>query len=239
MTAAALKSRAPVDRTVLIAKEYEDFAYIVSHDLNAPLRHVTEFTRLLIGSRHDGLNDEEREYVGILEKSLQRLGDMQQALLTFSRLNTRAGPLRETDCNEIVAKVLGEMDDVINEHYPAIECGDLPVVMADAQQLTILFANLIGNALKFHDGLKKRKVSISAEDQGDIHLFRIADNGIGIDPQYHDVIFRMFRRLNADKYPGVGAGLTIAQKIVQRHGGEILIESKPDEGTSVFFSVTR
>lgn len=220
-----------------IAKEYNDFAYIVSHDLNAPLRHIKEFTRLLIGGRKDQLTEEEQEYVEFLEKSLSRIDGMQKALLTFSRLNTRSGPLEETDCNDIVVNALHELSDMVDKHAPVIEHGQLPIITAEPKQLHLLFVNLIDNALKFHDGSKERQVTINATDQKDAWLFEIKDNGIGIAEEHHEKVFLMFRRLNPDKYTGIGTGLTIARKITQHHGGDIHIESEPGKGTSLFFSI--
>lgn len=221
-----------------IAKEYEDFSYIVSHDLNAPLRHIREFTRLLIAGRKENLTVEEQEYVELLERSLNKLDDMQRALLTFSRLNTRPNPPRDVDCNEVVGDVLRELGDAVSIHGPEIERGKLPVVNVDPKQIHLLFFYLIDNALKFHEeDTLKRRIGINATDQEDLWLFEIKDNGIGIAEDYHDEIFRLFRRLNPDRYSGIGAGLTIAQKIVHRFGGEMLIESAPGQGTSVFFSI--
>ncbi|MCB1563677.1 MAG: hypothetical protein KDJ75_08900 [Alphaproteobacteria bacterium] len=221
-----------------IAKEYEDFAYIVSHDLNTPLRHIKEFTRLLVAGRKENLTVEEQEYVEFLERSLSKLDDMQRALLTFSRLNTRSNPSCDVDCNEVVGDVLRELADIVSAYAPEIKCGELPIVYMDPKQLHLLFFHLIDNALKFHeDDTPKRKIEINATDQEDMWLFEVRDNGIGIAEQYHDEIFRLFRRLNPDQYSGIGAGLTIAQKIVHRFGGEILIESEPEQGTSVFFSI--
>ncbi len=226
-------------RTDQIARDYEDFAYIVSHDLNAPLRHVKEFTRLLIGSRQNNLTEEEQEYIGLLETSLKKIDDMQQALLTFSRLNTRAGPMRETNCNDIVTNALQELDNAIRQYCVVIECSELPVVIADPNQLQLLFVNLIDNALKFHEGNGKREITITSIQKEENWLFEIKDNGIGIAKEYHEEVLRLFRRLAPDKYKGVGAGLTIAHKIIQRHGGQIVIDSKPGTGTSVFFSIPK
>ena len=230
----------PTSEAQRIASEYEDFAYVVSHDLNAPLRHVREFTRLLVGARNDNLSEEEQDYVEFLENSLKKLDDMQHALLKFSRLNTRAGPKTDIDCNVIVTRALKDLDEQIEKHCPAIECGDLPTVNADANQLQMLFTSLIDNALKFHEPVSgKRKVHISATDQNDSWLFEIKDNGIGIAEDFHDEVLRLFRRLDPENYGGIGAGLTIAHKIVQRHGGELLIESEEGEGTSVFFNIAK
>ncbi|MCC7305668.1 MAG: GHKL domain-containing protein [Alphaproteobacteria bacterium] len=228
------------DKAAIVAREYEDFAYIVSHDLSAPLRHVKEFTQLLVESRASPASQEEKEYIAYIQKSLERLDRMQQALLAFSRINTRALPFREMDCNQVVSSVLQELQDRIKEHPASIEQGLLPLVMAEPKQIHVLFFNLIDNALKFHEpGTGTRTIHISAMDQNDVWLFEIKDNGIGIEEKYYEEIFRLFRRLHTDKYPGIGAGLTIARKIVHRHGGEILIESEPGKGTSVFFSLPK
>lgn len=223
-----------------IAREYQDFAYIVSHDLNAPLRHVKEFTRLLIGGRIENLTEEEQEYVRFLEQSLAKLDDMQMALLTFSRLNTHAGEMREVDFNKAVAAAISELGDVINLHQPVIEYDNLPTINAEPRQIELLFLNLVDNALKFHTSdTPKRKVSLTAMDKGENWLFEVKDNGIGIDEKFHNEVFRMFKRLKPDRYPGIGAGLTNARKIVQRHNGDVMIKSEPGAGTSVLFSLPK
>lgn len=218
-----------------IAREFEDFAYIVSHDLNAPLRHVREFTNLLIGTRRDNLNEEEQEYIMFLERSLDKLDKMQQALLTISRLNTRAGDMLEINCNLIIEQAIKKLDyDTDRETF---EFGNLPTLIAEPKQIEMLFYQLVDNALKFqvhHEALQK-KIRINAEEAKDGWVFRISDNGIGIDPKYHEEIFRLFKQLEPNIYSGIGAGLTIAHKIVGRHGGRIWVESQRGRGTDVFF----
>lgn len=235
-----LETHSIEDRANQIVQEYEDFAYIVSHDLNAPLRHVREFTRLLVGNRKGHLTEEEQQYVEFLELSLTKLDDMQRALLTFSRLNTRAGEPVNIDLNETLSKTLKDLATPIQKYQPVIEYKDLPIIVAEPKQIELLFFHLLDNAIKFHDETSpERQILVTAMDQGDTWLFEIKDNGIGIDQKYHEDVFRLFRRLEPEKYPGIGAGLTIAHKIIQRHGGEMLIESVPNQGTSVFFSIEK
>lgn len=225
-----------VDRSEQLEQEYRDFAYIVSHDLNAPLRHVREFTRLLIEPRQANLSEEEQHYIEFLNKSLKKLEDMQYALLTFSRINTRGENMSDVDCNNIVKDVLEGLEAKIKDYDTSVEYRDLPTLYADPEQIQSLFFNLIDNALKFYwDDNAKRKVIIKATDQGDAWLFEIKDNGIGIDEKYHEDVFKMFRRLEPEHFAGVGAGLTHAKKIVEKHGGEIMINSGEDQDTSVFF----
>ncbi len=234
----APQTKAPKDQVSQIIKEYEDFAYIVSHDLNAPLRHVKEFTRLLIGMREDNLTEDEREYVSFLEQSLQKLDDMQTTLLDFSRLNTRIGQLREVNFNHVVTAGTQRLDDSVKCYDMTIECDELPTLIAEPKHMELLFFNLIENALKFHESeTAKRKVVISAKDQGHQWLFEVKDNGIGIHEDNHEEVLRLFKRLNHDKYKGIGAGLAIAHKIIQGHGGERYIKSKLGHGTSIFFSI--
>jgi len=234
----ALRTSSANSRADAILKEYETFAYVVSHDLSAPLRHVKEFTRLLIGGKRDELSEEEREYINYLERSLEKLETMQEALLSFSRVKTHAGPLKHVDCNEAVAQALEELDHMVVELAPAFECIKLPTLMAEPNQIIVLFRNLIENAFKFHRlGTDKRKVSISADKEDGHWVFKIEDNGIGIDERNHENALTMFRRLEPNAYDGIGAGLTIAHKIVQEHGGEMSIESEPGKGTAVYFTL--
>lgn len=221
-----------------IAREYEDFAYIVSHDLNAPLRHIKEFTRLLIGARGDDLNDDEREYVNFLETSLTRIDDMQTALLTFSRIDTRAGVERETDLNVTIQEVMDELKPVIQHYNARVEYDTLPVIKADPQQMRLLFYYLIDNAIKFHEkDSRDRFVGITSKKSDGSWLLGVQDNGIGIAENHCSEIFRLFRRLNPEKFDGTGAGLTMARKIVHRHNGSMHVESEPGKGTIVFFTL--
>ncbi len=221
-----------------IAREYEDFAYIVSHDLNAPLRHIREFTRLLIGARGDDLNEDEKEYVNFLETSLSRIDDMQTALLTFSRIDTRAGVERQTDLNLTIKEVLEELGSVTARHNTTIEYSDMPVVHAEPQQMRLLFFYLMDNALKFHEKPScERSINITSEKTNGSWLIGVKDNGIGIAENHCGEIFRLFRRLNPEKFDGIGAGLTMARKIVRRHQGSIHVESELGKGTTVFFTL--
>lgn len=230
-------SKTPKDLEIeRLEKEYQDFAYIVSHDLRAPLRHVKEFTNLLIGSREENLSAEDKEYLFFLNRSLEKIDDMQKALLSFSRLNTRAEEREYVDLNQVIDNVLLELGITQIPNDIIFEKGDLPVVLAEKKQMNLLFFSLIDNALKFHsDETTLKKISISVKDEDGVWVFEISDNGIGIDPQFHDLIFRFFQRLEPNRYPGIGAGLSISKKIIELHGGEILIESSLGKGTEVCF----
>ncbi|MCF8495141.1 MAG: sensor histidine kinase [Alphaproteobacteria bacterium] len=239
MKPAAIIPDRPLTEAEIIGQEYSEFAYIVSHDLSAPLRHVKEFTRLLIDLRPDTDNAEEKKYRGYLEESLERLDRMQESLLAFSRLNTVQGINKPVDCNRLMEQVVAGLEPAIARHNATVACGLLPIVTGDPRQLQSLFHHLIDNALKFHRGTGKRTVFVTAREDGEFFLFEVQDNGIGVASAYHEEIFRMFRRLNPSEYPGSGAGLTLARKIIQRHGGWMSLKSAEDQGTSVCFSIPK
>lgn len=224
----------PVD----IAQEYNEFAYIVSHDLSTLLRHVKEMTRLLVDSTQTHLGEEEKLYVGFLELSLQKLDAMQEALLEFSRINTEGRAFEATSSQAVLEKILDTLPDSLAAFRHCVVFDTLPMVYADPRQCHQLFRYLVDNALKFHENEAQRKVSVSAWRRDDGILFVIEDNGIGMAAEFHEAVFRLFRKLNVEKrFPGTGAGLTLAGKIVNRHGGEIWIESAENAGARVFFTL--
>ena len=223
-----------------IAKEYEDFSYIVSHDLSAPLRHVKEFTRLLIGSRENNLSEEEKEYIHFLEKSLQKLDDMQRALLTFSRIHTRAGPKREVNLEHTTLSALQDLKGIYDCSDIKIEINSLPIIKAEPQLIYLLMYHLIENAIKFQipDNTNK-SISISAFEEKENWMISVKDNGIGIPERLHEEVFRLFKKLDPEKYPGIGAGLTLVRKISSYHNGSIFIKSKEKSGTEIIVSLPK
>lgn len=224
------------DKAKLVEREYQDFVYTVSHDLNAPLRHVKEFTKLLIGNREDNLTQEEQEYVHFINQSLQRIDDMQNALLTFSRLNTRHNPKTKININDIVQSIVEDVDTQGVE----IVCDKMPVILADVDQIRLLFHHLIVNAIKFHkDHAFGKRVFIDVQKIRGGWSFEIIDNGIGMTEKQCQDAFRPFKRFDPERYDGIGMGLTIAQKIVRSHGGEISIEPRGNGGTMVRFSLKK
>ncbi|NCT41485.1 MAG: GHKL domain-containing protein [Alphaproteobacteria bacterium] len=236
--AATEKLESEIDNAQLVLNEYADFAYTVSHDLSAPLRHIKEFARLLIASRADQLNEEEREYADYLQKSLERVDKMQQGLLAFSRVNTRSQSSESINTNELIANVLCSLEGEITELNPSINHGEMPEIYGDPSQIHTVFLSIIDNAIKFHKEGSAREISIDAKSKSDKVIFTIRDNGIGMQEKFCTEVFRMFRMLHpAGKFAGHGVGLTLAKKIIERHGGEINIKSSPNEWTEVTFSL--
>jgi signal transduction histidine kinase len=218
-------------------RELEQFAYVASHDLQEPLRMITSYLQL-IERRHKGkLDAESDEFIAFAVDGANRLSQLINDLLSFSRVSTRGKPPEPVDCSAVLGQVRANLAALFEETHALMTNDELPTVMADAGQLTQVFQNLVGNAIKFR-GAEPPRVHVSARQEGDEWIFSVRDNGIGIDPQYHERIFVLFQRLNPrHEYPGTGIGLAIAKRIVERHGGRIWVESEPGKGSTFHFSI--
>lgn len=218
--------------------ELEQFAYIASHDLQEPLRMVASYTELL-GERYAGKLDARADkYIGYAVDGARRMQQLVNDLLAYSRVGSQGRPPQPTDAAQVLERVLRGMQTTIVESGAQISIGSLPTLPADATQLGQLFQNLIANAIKFHSE-RPPAIQISAATHPEGWLFRVADNGIGIEPQYAERIFQIFQRLHArDTYPGSGIGLAIARRIVERHGGRIWFEPTAGGGTTFCFTMT-
>lgn len=216
-----------------IAAEFRDYAYSVSHDLGAPVRAMVEFSKLLSAEHGQKLDEEGKEFLGIIVDNGRRLQAMMEALLDYSRLNTMAKPFTAVHCDKIIENCETILESQIRESGAVIERGEMPTIHADPDQLTQLFLALIDNAIKFQPADNAPQIHIAAQKQDENWKFTIKDNGIGMDPRYTERIFKLFQRLHAEgTYPGTGIGLTLAQKIATRHGGSIWCESAPEQGTT-------
>jgi len=220
-------------------KELEQFAYVASHDLQEPLRMVSSYTQLL-AQRYEGQLDEKaKKYIDYAVDGAIRMQRLINDLLTYSRVGSRGNPLAPTDSHAVLGDVLRNLAAMIEENRALVTNDDLPTVRADALQLAQVFQNLIANAIKFRSEDLPR-VHVSARDQGREWVFSVADNGIGIDPQYAERIFVIFQRLHTrDEYPGTGIGLAVCMRIVERHGGRIWFESELEKGSTFYFTVPK
>lgn len=218
-------------------RDLEQFAYVASHDLQEPLRKIAGFTELL-ANRYKGTFDEKAEsYMAYIVDGATRMRSLINDLLSYSRVMSSTRELAETDCSVVVSRVLRDMDLAIKENSVEVEYGPLPTVHADKTQLEQLFQNLIGNAIKYR-GAAAPKIYINAVKQPNLWLFSVADNGIGIAPEFYGRIFAIFQRLHTRaEYPGTGIGLAVCQKIVERHGGRIWVESTEGTGSTFFFTI--
>ncbi|MHB1355059.1 MAG: ATP-binding protein [Anaerolineae bacterium] len=218
-------------------KELQQFAYVASHDLQEPLRMVVSYTQLL-AERYSGKLDEKADkYINYAVEGATRIQRLILDLLAYSRVGTRAKPFEQTDCSELVREAIQNLGKTVKESGAEVIVGDLPMVLADRAQLKQVFEHLIANAVKFKSDAPPRVV-ISAQQKSGNWEFCIADNGIGIDPQFCDRIFIIFQRLHErGKYEGSGMGLAICKKIVERLGGYIWAESEPGVGSRFLFTI--
>lgn len=220
-------------------KELEQFSYIVSHDLQQPLQTITGFAELLLSMKSEiNLEEEAEEYVTpILEEGI-RMQDLIRNLLEYSRVGTKTQNFKEINCQMIVAEILKKLQYTIEEVGAVVTHQDLPKIKADKIQIGQLFQNLISNGIKYHRPGVLPKIAISVQKKSGEWLFGVHDNGIGIQPEYFEQIFQVFQRLHTIKeYPGTGIGLAICKKIVERHQGQIWLESEVGEGTSFYFTL--
>ena len=218
-------------------QELEHFAYIASHDLQEPLRMVSSYTQLLAQRYKDKLDADADEFIHYVEDGVSRMRALINGLLVYSRVGTSGAAFELTDCEAAFDCALTNLQVAVDESGAVITHHPLPVVMADASQLTQVFQNLIGNAIKFCNQELPR-IHVAAEPRGNEWLFSIRDNGIGIDPQYHDRIFDMSQRLHSrTEYSGSGVGLAICDKVLKRHGGRIWVESQTGKGATFYFTI--
>ncbi|NET30728.1 MAG: hypothetical protein F6K19_01825 [Cyanothece sp. SIO1E1] len=219
--------------------ELEQFAYVASHDLQEPLRVVNSYTQLLAERYQDQLDAKADKYIGYIVDSNNRMRQLIQRLLDYSRVDSQGHKHEPTSCEYIFNQVCANLQIVIQETGALITHTPLPVVTADASQLIQLFQNLIGNAIKFR-GEEPPQVHISAEPREQEWVFSVRDHGIGIEPEYVEQIFLIFQRLHTRrKYSGTGIGLAICKKIIERHGGWIWVESVVGEGSTFYFTLPR
>jgi PAS domain S-box-containing protein len=226
-----------VDGLARSNSDLEQFAYIASHDLQEPLRMVSSFMELLARKYKGQLDSDADEFISIAVDGANRMKQLLNDLLAFSRIGTKAQSLEATDFNEAFNRAIGNLPIMIREHNAIIESGPLPVLMAGREQMVQLLQHLLSNAIKFH-GLSQPQIKISASHEDGHWLFSVRDNGIGIDPQNFERIFVVFQRVHGKRdYPGTGMGLAICKKIVEFHGGRIWVESEPGKGSTFFFTI--
>ncbi|MFW6127398.1 MAG: sensor histidine kinase [Thermodesulfobacteriota bacterium] len=219
--------------------DLEQFAYLVSHDLQEPLHVASGFLQLLARRYRSQLDDKGQEFIDCTLDSLSRMEQLIKDILDFSRVTTRGKEFAPVDANAVLEQVIKDFSLTIKEKRARITHDALPKVMADQSQLARVFQNLIGNALKF-SGDQPPRVHVGARSTDGEWLFWVQDQGIGIDPRHCEGIFLMFQRLHSrEEYPGTGIGLAICKKIVERHGGRIWVESEPGRGSTFYFTIPR
>jgi PAS domain S-box-containing protein len=220
-------------------KELEQFGYIVSHDLQEPLRMVTGFLGLLQAQYGPRLDAKAGEFIGFAVDGATRMSGLIQDLLEYGRVGRKGKELQPTDVGPAIAVALANLRGTIQEAGATVTQDALPTIVADPTELAQLFQNLIGNAIKFRAPGRACQVHVGAQRQGAGWVFSVRDNGIGIAPDAFDRIFVLFQRLHTrNEYAGTGIGLAICKKIVERHGGRIWVASEPGQGTTFHFTLS-
>ena len=218
-------------------KDLEQFAYVASHDLQEPLRAVSGFVDLLKEHLARSLDETAAEYMDFIVDGAKRMQSLINGLLEYSRIDTRGKRPEACDAQDALDKALRNLQVSIKETGARITSGPLPTIHMDPIQLVQLFTNLIGNAIKFRSD-RTPEIHIGAERADEAWQISVADNGIGIEPQYAERIFLIFQRLHTRQaYPGTGIGLALCKKIVERHSGTIWMDSQPGRGTTFTFTI--
>jgi signal transduction histidine kinase len=221
-------------------RELESFAHVASHDLKEPLRKIKSFGDRLAAKYADTLDDRGCDYLNRMQSAANRMQNLIDGLLTFSRVTTKANPVEPVDLNTLASDVIGDLETRVEQTGGRIEVDNLPTVKADPLQMRQLMQNLIGNALKFFRENEPPVVKVQGEmiydsegDGSEVCQITIEDNGIGFEEEYAERIFDVFQRLHGrQQYEGTGIGLSICKRIVERHKGKIIAKSSPGKGAS-------
>ncbi|HKA53279.1 MAG TPA: ATP-binding protein [Candidatus Binatia bacterium] len=218
--------------------ELQQFASVVSHDLQQPLLAVMTALELLAADRSQGQPEAEAQRcLDTARKGVQQLQTMLADLFTYTRVGAQRQPLQPTDSAAVWQQTLQTFSTQVSESQAVMTADPLPMVRSNELHLTLLFQNLLGNALKFR-GPEPPHIHVWARPRGARWVFAVQDNGIGIEAQYAERIFEVFRRgPTTQVYPGTGMGLAICKKIVEQHGGRIWVESEPGQGATFFFTL--
>lgn len=221
--------------------ELEQFAYVASHDLREPLRMVTNYVSLLERRYAAHLDDDAREFIGFAREGALRMDRLILDLLEYSRVGRNGGGMSALNGADVVGRAIANLTIAIEESQAEIRVPThLPTIHGHEEEMTRLFQNIIGNAIKYRRDGERPVVSVACEERDGAYRFAIADNGIGIAPEYAERIFLIFQRLHTrEQYEGTGIGLAVCKKIVERHGGRMWLTSTPSEGSTFFFTLPR
>ena len=224
-------------------QELDSFVYTVSHDLRAPLRGVASFASFLEEDYKYKLDEEGRDHLNEIRKGTNRMNELIEDLLKLSRISRIQNPYEDVNMNDLINSIRECIKFDIKKHKVDLRVQEkMPIVRCDRIKMGEVFLNLINNAIKFSSKYNKEhpKVEIGYVDEDEFHKFYVKDNGIGIDPKYHQQIFGIFKRLHtAHEYEGTGAGLAIVKRVMDDHGGKIWVESEPGKGAAFYFTIPK
>ena len=234
--------RRGLDRTAQLEaanKELEAFAYTVSHDLRAPLRHIDGYLQLLQKRAETALDDQSRHYMDAISDTVINMGQLIDDLLAFSRMGRHTLSFQQVDLGKLVGDVIRELEPDAAGRNIDWCIGDLPMVSGDTAMLRIVLANLVSNALKFTRPRQQARIEIgSLPGQNQETVIFLRDNGVGFDMAYGDKLFGVFQRLHhTDEFEGTGIGLANVRRLIARHGGRTWAKGKVDQGATFYFSL--
>jgi signal transduction histidine kinase len=235
---AVLRAREAEEALIRSNEQLRRFAYVVSHELQEPLRMVKSYTQLLAARYQGKLDKEADDFITYAVQGANRMEMFIRDMLSYSQVAEAGLDLKQTTCKAVLDWSLLELDGAIKESGAAITYDQLPVLTCDPIRLSQVFNNLIGNAIKYRSE-NSPKIHIGATDQDDMWRLSVSDNGIGIDPRYANTVFTLFKRLHGRDKPGTGVGLAICKQIVENHGGEIWVESQPGQGSTFYFTIPK
>ncbi len=227
--------RTTIEKLEKLNQELQDFAFISSHDLQEPLRKIQTFGDMLVGRYADSLDSTAKDYLGRMTRAAKRMSELLRSLLDYSRTGTHELNYRSVSLSGVARDAVNNLEILINTADGKVEIEDMPTVEADAVLLRQLFQNLIENSIKYRKPTESPIVRVNGTSADGVCRITVEDNGIGFDERYSDQVFKPFERLHgkSSTYGGTGMGLAICRKIVDRHGGDIMVESVAGQGTRI------
>ena len=217
-------------------EDLQHFAYVVVHELNEPLRNVATYVQLLARKYEGRLDAEADEFISFTVEGVKRIQSFIQDVLSFSQATNPDTKYAQISCDAALATALFGLQRSIDEAGAVVTSEPLPTLIGNDMRLSMVFKNLIGNALKYR-GTEPPRIHVGATRHGDEWLFSVRDNGIGIEQKYWDTIFGMFKRLHIREHAGTGVGLALCKKIIENHGGQIWVQSEPNRGSTFYFTL--
>jgi PAS domain S-box-containing protein len=241
ITASRLAERAIIEQAEQLARsnaDLQEFAYLISHDLQEPLRTIATFSEMLKRRYHGQLDRNADQYIDLVVTAAIRMGALIRDSLSFSRLVRQEGVARASCPSDVMVEwAIGNLQSRIQESGAVIEHGELPIVNVEKSAMSQVFQNLLSNAIKYRENGAPPRIRIDAETNNKECIFSVTDNGIGIPAAYHETIFGLFKRLHQNTYEGTGIGLAVCKRIVEKHGGRIWVESEPGKGSVFRFTI--
>jgi light-regulated signal transduction histidine kinase (bacteriophytochrome) len=232
--------KARTEKLEVLNKELEGFSYSVSHDLRAPLRSIAGYAQILEEDYSQKLDDEGNQTLQTIIKNAEKMGQLIDDLLEFSRLGRKGIEKRQVDINKLIEGILQELKAQEQERIINVKIHPLEEVAVDSQMIKQVWVNLIANALKYTRNTEVAEIEIGSNVATQEICFYIRDNGVGFNMDYKDKLFKVFQRLHsAEEFEGTGVGLALVKRIIDRHGGKIWAEAKENEGATFYFTIPK